>query len=104
MFWRGYLNDHEGRFTDGVVYDGLEIGWRRGEWMDAEWEMAHFCIARHRRSTNAAFVDGHVAPVGLRGLWYLRWHRQWENGYRGSMPAWLAAFPADPRERAFTRP
>ena len=36
--------------------------------------MRRFCMARHKRSVNVAFLDGHAAPVALEDLWRLKWN------------------------------
>jgi prepilin-type processing-associated H-X9-DG protein len=36
--------------------------------------MAYYCIDRHDRAVNVAFLDGHAARVPLAGLWGLRWN------------------------------
>ena len=37
--------------------------------------MGRVCIARHRRSVNVAFLDGHVENMLLPRLWSLRWSK-----------------------------
>ena len=44
-------------------------------------EMNQFCIDRHNGWTNLTFADWSVRHVGLKDLWTLRWHRQYDvNG------------------------
>ena len=40
--------------------------------------MLRFCLDRHGRAINMAFVDGHVDAVPLSDLWQLKWHRTFE--------------------------
>jgi prepilin-type processing-associated H-X9-DG protein len=40
--------------------------------------MLRFCIDRHHRSVNMAFVDGHAESVPLNRLWELKWHSTFE--------------------------
>jgi prepilin-type N-terminal cleavage/methylation domain-containing protein/prepilin-type processing-associated H-X9-DG protein len=89
--WRGGGPMHQGNRAKAPP--------SHGQWMSYDWEIAHFCIDRHSKHVNAVFADGHVEPVGLRSLWYLDWHRTWEYGYRGQMPAWLEAYPPHPQEK-----
>ncbi len=60
-----------------------------------------FCINRHRRSVNAAFMDYSVRKVGLKELWTLKWHRNFNTagawtkagGVRPeSWPEWMRHF------------
>jgi prepilin-type processing-associated H-X9-DG protein len=46
--------------------------------------MGRFCIARHQRAVNMAFLDGHATMVPLQDLWTLKWHARW-----APMPAQL---------------
>ncbi len=41
--------------------------------------MARCCINRHQGSVNAAFMDWSVRKVGLKELWTLKWHRQFDT-------------------------
>jgi prepilin-type N-terminal cleavage/methylation domain-containing protein/prepilin-type processing-associated H-X9-DG protein len=41
--------------------------------------MNRFCIARHGKAVNIAFVDGHVATVPLKDLWTLQWYYGWKR-------------------------
>ena len=43
----------------------------------ATFGMNCYCIARHGRGINVAFLDGHAARVPLEELWKLRWHNEW---------------------------
>ena len=42
-------------------------------------EMDHFCIDRHDGTTNFLFADLSTRPVGLKGLWTLKWHREFNT-------------------------
>ncbi|UCD48518.1 MAG: hypothetical protein JSW27_13395 [Phycisphaerales bacterium] len=39
--------------------------------------MGSFCVPRHGSYVNALFMDWSVRPVGLKELWTLKWHRQY---------------------------
>lgn len=41
--------------------------------------MARTCINRHQGFLNAAFMDWSVRKVGLKELWTLKWHRQFDT-------------------------
>jgi len=42
-------------------------------------EMDRYCIPRHGRSVNSLFVDLSVREVGLKELWKLKWHREFDT-------------------------
>ena len=42
-------------------------------------EMEHFCIDRHNGRINLLFMDWSVRSVGLKELWTLKWHRQFDT-------------------------
>jgi hypothetical protein len=44
-----------------------------------ENEMRRFCINRHEGYVNGLFMDYSVRKVGLKELWTLRWHRQFDT-------------------------
>ncbi len=64
-------------------------------------EMNRVCINRHQNGTiNMLFVDLSVRKVGLKGLWYLKWHRRWGFDDYGEpiplpteWPRWMRKFP-----------
>ncbi|HEV2293238.1 MAG TPA: type II secretion system protein [Tepidisphaeraceae bacterium] len=43
--------------------------------------MGRFCIDRHRKAVNVAFLDGHAQTVPLRELWQLKWSNIWTPRY-----------------------
>jgi prepilin-type N-terminal cleavage/methylation domain-containing protein len=60
-------------------------------------EMNHFCIDRHDGVTNLVFMDWSVRSVGLKELWTLKWHRQFNITGIGTQPdaqwpTWLAKY------------
>ncbi len=62
-----------------------------GQWLGAGHEMKHFCIDRHNSVANHAFLDWSVRSVGLKELWTLKWHREYNTaGY------WTKAGGAQP--------
>jgi len=50
-----------------------------GEWLGAGHEMKHFCIDRHGGYNNFLFLDWSVRTVGVKELWTLKWHKQFDN-------------------------
>jgi len=50
-------------------------------------QMKPFCINRHGYGmTNCLFMDWTVRPVGLKELWKLKWHRNFNT--KAASPAW----------------
>lgn len=59
------------------------------------------CLDRHQGGVNCMFMDWSVRKVGLKELWTLRWHRQYDTrgpwtkagGVRpGDWPVWMRRF------------
>lgn len=64
------------------------------EWrfdMVGEHEMRRFCVNRHQRFVNVLFMDWSVRKVGLKELWTLRWHKEYDT----CAPATLCGFGGD---------
>jgi prepilin-type processing-associated H-X9-DG protein len=71
----------------GLVY--LVIDWRR------------FCLNRHSGAVNCLFMDSSVRKVGLKELWTLKWHREFNTANRWTKaggvtaedwPEWMRRF------------
>jgi len=48
----------------------------------SEWHlnsMKRFCINRHSGFVNGVFVDFSTRKVGLKELWTLKWHREYDT-------------------------
>jgi len=69
--WRG-----GGPYEVGTRGDPPEFG---GQWVDYDREMKHFCIDRHNGFVNHLFMDWSVRKIGLKELWKLKWHRQFDT-------------------------
>ena len=41
--------------------------------------MRRFCMNRHKGFVNCLFLDFSARKVGLKELWRLNWHRQWNK-------------------------
>ncbi len=66
-----------------------------GQWEPHRFrgEMRHFCIDRHSGCINGVFMDWSVRKIGLKELWKLKWHRQFDtSGYPGVWPDWMRKF------------
>jgi prepilin-type N-terminal cleavage/methylation domain-containing protein/prepilin-type processing-associated H-X9-DG protein len=50
-------------------------------------EMRYVCLNRHNEHVNMLFLDFTVRRVGLKELWELKWHRNW-NTTNEPPPAW----------------
>ncbi len=64
--------------------------------------MKQFCIDRHNGFINMLFMDNSVRAVGLKELWVLRWHRDYNvdnpmtlagnDGQPASWPGWMRRY------------
>jgi hypothetical protein len=63
--------------------------------------MKRFCINRHDGFVNGLFVDRSVRKVGLKELWTLKWHRDFDTRgawtraggvVAGDWPVWMGRF------------
>ena len=59
-----------------------------GYWNGFDYEMGHFCIDRHGTGkVNHLFLDFSTRTVGLKELWKLKWHKNW-NPNKDPQPPW----------------
>jgi len=72
-----------------------------GQWLGADREMMHFAIDRHNGVNNHLFLDWSVRTVGLKELWTLNWHRDFDRRSRWTTaggvqptdwPEWMRMF------------
>lgn len=52
-------------------------------------EMRICCINRHNEKINGAFLDFSVRPIGLKELWRLKWHRNFDTAADVVWPDWM---------------
>jgi len=112
FYWRTV--DVRGADTVPVFFDSLEIaGWPDAASVPPEFDgrppqqftlkemMKGFCINRHDHGTiNGLFMDWSVRAIGLKELWKLNWHRNFDtNGpwtanasVAPVWPAWMIGF------------
>ncbi|HUW18864.1 MAG TPA: hypothetical protein VMW16_06140 [Sedimentisphaerales bacterium] len=57
-------------------------------------EMRYVCLNRHNAAVNGVFLDFAARKIGLKELWELRWHRNWNphNDPPPPWPAWMYNF------------
>ncbi|MHC4647784.1 MAG: prepilin-type N-terminal cleavage/methylation domain-containing protein [Planctomycetota bacterium] len=86
----------------GGPYDHMEPPDYNGQWSGFDVEMNHFCIDRHGAGTiNILFLGWSVRRAGLKELWKLKWHRQFDTNGPWTMaggvqpndwPMWMRGF------------
>ena len=80
--WLDCWPDHT---DDPPDYDGQP--WPQGS------QMGRVCINRHSGFLNSAFLDFSARKVGLKELWKLKWHRQFDVNYPPpAWPEWMQDF------------
>jgi len=52
--------------------------WAQGQGGSID-EMRRFCVNRHDAYVNTLFMDWSVSKVGLKELWILKWHREYNT-------------------------
>jgi prepilin-type N-terminal cleavage/methylation domain-containing protein len=82
--------------------DGWPEAWDEPPGWDGQFNtgqgdnMRRFCMNRHTGFLNCLFLDFGVRKVGLKGLWSLRWHREWTQDIRQTglpdWPEWMQRF------------
>jgi hypothetical protein len=70
--------------------------WYDGYWVQATSnnEMQYVCLNRHNGAVNGVFMDFGARKIGLKELWELPWHRNWNpNNYPPPVwPGWMENF------------
>jgi len=73
---------------------GRPDDWQRPPpWETAGADIGHFCINRHNGHINGLFLDWSVRRIGLKELWTLKWHLQFDTAN-----AWTKAGGALPED------
>ena len=74
--------------------DDPPIGRTYGEFGNTANYMRRFCVDRHQGNTNALFMDLSARSVGIKELWEIRWHRNWNQGNNPPpvWPEWMNGF------------
>ena len=55
-----------------------------------------YCLNRHAYTVNVCFMDGTVRKVRLKGLWDLKWHKEYDLSQPlPPWPEWMEALPGD---------
>ena len=56
--------------------------------------LKRICHDRHHGGINVAFMDLSVRRVGMKGLWQLKWHRQFDTNVYNTMdwPKWIQRY------------
>ncbi|MHC4628075.1 MAG: prepilin-type N-terminal cleavage/methylation domain-containing protein [Planctomycetota bacterium] len=77
----------------------------KGEYAMVGWDLpvdwGRFCLNRHSGAVNCLFMDSSVRKVGLKELWTLKWHREFNTAGRWTKargvrpedwPEWMRSF------------
>jgi len=63
--------------------------------------MQRVCSNRHGGKTNVVFMDWSVRNVGLKQLWKLKWHRNFDTNNKAAVdpkypwPSWIKKYPSN---------
>lgn len=94
LFMDSYWVDSWPRHTDAPqpVHDD------RQTWDIYTNQIQRFNIDRHNGYVNGVFVDGSVRKIGLKGLWGVKWHREFNTGNQwtrddADWPDWMRQMP-----------
>ena len=96
--WSSRAWKNMGQKRTSVIPIFLE-GWRWGGAPDTRSDAAppdkerkhntgfgRYCIDRHNLAINVCFMDGHIEQIGLKGLWDLKWHKEYD--LTAPLPDW----------------
>jgi prepilin-type N-terminal cleavage/methylation domain-containing protein/prepilin-type processing-associated H-X9-DG protein len=71
--------------TDSPPLVSGEVNHGSGQYME------RVCVNRHEGYVNWVFFDGSVRKIGLKELWDLKWHRNYNTSY--ALPDWESESP-----------
>jgi len=80
--WRG-----GGPYGVGNSGNGIQPPQENGQWIGAGYEIMHFAMDRHSGGVNCLFNDGSVRKVEVKGLWRLKWHKNFDIYIADNQPA-----------------
>lgn len=56
-------------------------------------DLSKFCLDRHNGGPNLLFMDASTRKVGLKELWTLKWHKEFDiSGWSGDWPDWMEPY------------
>lgn len=58
-------------------------------WDIIAYQMQRFNVDRHNGRVSAVYMDGSCDTVGLKGLWRLKWHRQFDTSNATTLPGYV---------------
>jgi prepilin-type N-terminal cleavage/methylation domain-containing protein len=86
--------------TDGLWFGSwpmdIDIAPLQNGYWDAQrptgTQMQRFCMDRHSGSVNSSFLDLSARKVGLKQLWRLKWHRNFDTSKTPVWPDWMNGY------------
>jgi len=104
-FWKN-VRSHKGKhnipvFLDSMWHDAWPTYTDSPPYFDGELatgtynEMKNFCINRHNGGVNGLFMDWSTRKVGLKEVWTLKWHRNFntEGPWTKAGGVWSSDWP-----------
>ena len=59
-------------------------------------DLSKFCLDRHNGGVNMLFMNSSTSKVDLKGLWKLKWHKEFDtSGWPGGWPMWMNGYRDD---------
>jgi prepilin-type processing-associated H-X9-DG protein len=85
----------DGQWTDAdPLHDDEPPVFEDDIWTPNTNEIRRPCVNRHRGMVNGLFLDFSVRKIGLKQLWELQWHKNWnpDNLPPPLWPLWMENF------------
>ncbi len=86
-------------FLDCMFVDGYPLAGDRAPTQPDQHDgwatnaMKQYCIDRHTGTINGVFLDLSARKIGLKELWKLKWHKDFNtSGYQGIWPQWMQKY------------
>ena len=80
-WWCGWPKDND----KPPMYEDEKLSFPCG----CQNSMQRFCVNRHDGYVNSSFLDGSVRRVGLKELWSLKWHRNYNTANSWTKAGWV---------------
>ncbi|MBI9019368.1 MAG: type II secretion system protein [Phycisphaerae bacterium] len=66
---------------------------KENDFSNGNIQMHRYCINRHAGKVNSVMLDYSAQKVSLKGLWKLKWHKQFKRTSNLDWPEWMNEFP-----------